>query len=150
VREAMDLGYAGGTYKGCKGVFRGLANAALVRSRAAAHRTVLTAEDLSTLPPLTVAQDLVVSSFMGLTHIERNGHHYFGALAPIDPNLDSSAITSHPDTYERCEDGHVRLRIVGGRVSITSLRQAPFGFAPILDISALDALSVTAAIHSLR
>jgi hypothetical protein len=149
VREAMDLGYAGGTYKGCKGVFRGLANAALVRAREVDYRTVLTAEDLSTLPPLTVAQDLVVSSFMGLSHIERNGHHYFGRLAPIDPDVETTAVHSHPDAYQRCDDGHVRLRVDAGRIAIGSLRAAPFGFAPMVDISQLTPLSIEAATEPL-
>jgi len=150
VRDAMDLGYAGGTYKGCKGVFRGLANSALIRSRGAAQRTVLTAEDLSTLPPLTVAQDLVVSSFMGLTHIERNGHHYFGALAPIDPEVEAKALRSHPDAYERCPDGRVRLRIEAGRVDIGSFRIAPFGFTPLVDCSSLELLSIATATNALH
>ncbi len=150
VRDAMDLGYAGGTYKGCKGVFRGLANSALVRSRGQSQQTVLTAEDLSTLPPLTVAHDLVVSSFMGLTHIERNGHHYFGALAPIDPEVETKAVDSHPDTYVRGLDGRVRLRIEAGIVGIQSLRDAPFGFAPDIDCSSLDRLTASSATRGLN
>lgn len=143
VRAAMDLGYAGGTYKGCKGVFRGLANAALVKHRGG--RSVLTAEDLSTVPPLTVAQDLVVAHVMGLTHIERNGHHYFGQLAPLQADIEHVALSAHPDAYERHADGRVRLRIVDGRIALDSLLEAPFGLAAELDIATLDALSVEAA-----
>lgn len=143
VRAAMDLGYAGGTYKGCKGVFRGLANAALVASRGG--RSVLTAEDLSTVPPLTVAQDLVVAHVMGLTHIERNGHHYFGQLAPLQPDIGEVARAAHPDVYERHPDGTVRLRIVDGAVALDSLLAAPFGFAAEIDMDTLEPLSVAAA-----
>ncbi len=149
VREAMDLGYAGGTYKGCKGVFRGLANSALVRARSASRITVLTTEDLSTLPPLTVAQDLVVTSLMGLSHVERNGHHYFGVLAPVDPRVEEKALEAHPDAYERGADDRVRLRITGGRVAIDSLRAAPFGYGADIDCSALPALSVATAVAGL-
>jgi len=149
VREAMDLGYAGGTYKGCKGVFRGLANSALVRARAVTHRTVLTTEDLATLPPITVAQDLVVSSFMGLSHLERNGHHYFGTLAPIDPAIEEKALAAHPDAYERGADERVRLRITAGKVDVRSLRAAPFGFSGEVDCASLPLLSATTAIEGL-
>jgi len=147
VRAAMDLGYAGGTYKGCKGVFRGLANAALVRHRGGG--SVLTAEDLSTVPPLTVPQDLVVASVMGLSHIERNGHHYFGLLAPLSPDIEDTALAAHPDAYERGWDGRVRLRITAGLIELDSLLAAPFGLAPELDIATLEPLSVEAAVRGM-
>lgn len=143
VRDALDLGYAGGTYKGCKGVFRGLANAALVQHRGAG--SLMTAEDLSTVPPLTTAQDLVVAHAMGLTHIERNGHHYFGQLAPLQPDIEDVAIAAHPDLYERQEDGHVRLRLRDGRLALDSVLAAPFGFAGELDLGGLEPLTVAAA-----
>ncbi|MDO7881917.1 hypothetical protein [Antiquaquibacter soli] len=143
VRAGMDLGYAGGTYKGCKGVFRGLANAALAGSRGGG--AVLTAEDLSTVPPLTVAQDLVVAHAMGLTHIERNGHHYFGRLAPLGDEVEETALAAHPDLYERSDGGRVRLRIAHGSVALGTLLESPFGFSGELDVSGLEPLSVAAA-----
>ena len=143
VRQAMDLGYAGGTYKGCKGVFRGLANAALVRSRGAG--SVLTAEDLSTIPPLTVPQDLLVAHVMGLTHIERNGHHYFGRLAPLAPDIEDVALMAHPDVYEMHADGRVRLSIEDGVIQLDTLLSSPFGLAGELNIASLEPLSAEAA-----
>lgn len=141
VRDAMDLGYAGGTYKGCKGVFRGLANAALIRHRRAPGRpTVLTAEDLSTIPPLTVPQDLVVASAMGLSHIERNGHHYFARFAPIDPELGVRAVAAHPDLFEDAS-GVPRLRIERGLLELRTALAAPFGLAPEPEVDHLDELT---------
>lgn len=148
VRLAMDLGYAGGTYKGCKGVFRGAANAALVDARGALRPTVFTAEDLATLPPLTVPQDLVVASTLGMTHIERNGHHYFGSLANLHPEVDTMALDAHPDLFEEV-DGITRLRIRVGRVSTGSALAAPFGFSPLLDVSALTPLTAATAADGL-
>lgn len=146
VRRALDLGYAGGTYKGCKGVFRGLANAVLVAHRSTSERPmIMTAEDLATLPPLTVAQDLVVAATMGLTHIERNGHHYFGRLAPLSPNIAEKALGAHPDLYRPAEHVGARLRVTGGALSFASALAAPFGFAPELDVSSLPELSLEAA-----
>lgn len=145
VREAMDLGYAGGTYKGCKGVFKGLANAALIRHRGASAHTVLTAEDLSTLPPLTVNQDLVVAAVMGLGHIERNGHHYFGRLAPLDPGLEDRVLEAHPDAFERHADGRVRLRIEGGEIALGSMLATGFGLGTHVSADALVPLSADVA-----
>ena len=146
VRRALDLGYAGGTYKGCKGVFRGLANGVLARSRdTPEHPTIMTAEDLSTLPPLTVAQDLVVAATLGLTHIERNGHHYFGRLAPLMPGIAALARQSHPDLYRADPRVGARLRVRAGSLEFASALAAPFGFAPELDVSALPELTLEAA-----
>lgn len=139
VRQAMDLGYAGGTYKGCKGVFRGVANAALVDSRSTVGPTVFTAEDLATLPPLTVPQDIVVAAALGMTHIERNGHHYFGRLADVAPDVERSALSAHPDLFEDT-NGSVRLRIRDGQLSTQSALAAPFGFRPLLDVTELPLL----------
>ncbi|WEK13010.1 MAG: enolase C-terminal domain-like protein [Candidatus Microbacterium phytovorans] len=146
VRRALDLGYAGGTYKGCKGVFRGLANGVLAGHRATPDRpTIMTAEDLSTLPPLTVAQDLVVAATLGLTHIERNGHHYFGRLAPLMPDIGALARDSHPDLYRADSRVDARLRVSAGVVEFGSALAAPFGFAPELDVSALPLLTLQTA-----
>lgn len=145
VRRAMDFGYAGGTYKGCKGVFRGLANAALVEHRGRdGARTVLTAEDLSTIPPLTVNQDLVVASAMGLTHIERNGHHYFARFAPLEATLADRVVAAHPDAFA-VQAGAPRVRIEGGMLQIGSLVDAPFGLVPEPEPEGLEPLTPEAA-----
>ncbi|TXK18624.1 hypothetical protein [Homoserinibacter sp. GY 40078] len=145
VRRAMDLGYAGGTYKGCKGVFRGLANAALVAHRDRPGRpAVLTAEDLSTIPPLTVAQDLAVASAMGLSHIERNGHLYFARFAPIDPTLADRTVRAHPDAFST-ETGAPRLLIAGGALAIGSIVDAPFGLTPLPEPASLTPLTPSTA-----
>lgn len=150
VRRAMDLGYAGGTYKGCKGVIRGLANAALVKSRStlgarSVASTIITAEDLSTVAPLTLNQDLAVAAALGLTHIERNGHHYWGAAAHLTPDVDSALAAAHPDLFARVDAGPARLVITDGEVQLGSVVAAPFGLAPELDVSALEALTVESA-----
>lgn len=145
VRRAMDIGYAGGTYKGCKGVFRGLANAALVAHRdAPERRTALTAEDLSTIPPLTVNQDLVVASAMGLSHIERNGHHYFARFAPLEASFSERVVAAHPDAFAVIS-GAPRLRIADGQIAIGTLLDAPFGLAPEPAIASTTPLTSVAA-----
>lgn len=140
IRNAMDLGYSGGTYKGCKGVFRGIANACLVNARSRDRAAILTAEDLTTLPPLALLQDFAVVSALGLTHIERNGHYFFGTVAPIAPDVDRLLLESHPDVFQPSRDGHARLAIVRGRVSIGSVVDAPFGCAPQFEVAGLPEL----------
>ena len=137
IRRAMDLGYAGGTYKGCKGVFRGIANACLVTARSESRPTILTAEDLTILPPFALLQDFAVVSALGLTHLERNGHYFFGTVAPIDPRVDGLLLASHADVFESSADGRVRLAIRGGRVAIGTVVDAPFGCIPLFDVAGL-------------
>ena len=106
---------------------------------------MLTAEDLCTVPPLTVGQDLVVAAAIGLTHIERNGHHYFGQFAPLGAEIETQALAAHPDAY--VEDGsRVRLWIRDGAVSLGTLLRAPFGFAPEPDPTGMAELSVETAV----
>lgn len=135
VRIAMDLGYSGGTYKGCKGVFRGIANAMLVAVRGANRPTLLTAEDLTTLPPFALNQDLAVACAIGLGHIERNGHHYFGRVAPVGNDVDDLLAKMHPDAFTQDAAGTTRLRIDDGYIATGSLNRAPFGLLPELDLS---------------
>lgn len=144
VRAAMDLGYAGGTYKGCKGVFRGVANAALISERGHTRPTILTAEDLATLGPITVPQDIAVAATLGLTHIERNGHHYFGRQADLGDDLTERLADTHPDLYAH-QDGRVRLVVTDGAVSTRSTLAAPFGLIPLPHPDALPALTVETA-----
>jgi hypothetical protein len=150
VRRAMDLGYAGGTYKGCKGVIRGLANAALVRFRLQVDidgrpSTIFTAEDLSTVAPLTLSQDFVVAATIGLTHIERNGHHYWGKPAPLSPQVDNQLSAAHGDAFESVGDGSARLIVCNGETQLGTILAAPFGSVLELDLSHLEPLTVATA-----
>lgn len=77
---ALEHGYAGTSHKNCKGVFKGIANTCLIahHNRIDMDRQyVLSAEDLTTVGPVELLQDLAVTATIGAKHVERNGHHYF-------------------------------------------------------------------------
>jgi hypothetical protein len=80
----------------------------------------MSAEDLTTQAGISVQQDTALVSLLGLTHAERNGHHYVNGMsaAPIDEQR--AFLGAHPDVYEE-SDGVVRLRIRDGRLAIRSL-----------------------------
>ena len=71
-------------------------------------------------------QDLALGALIGVTHAERNGHHYVDGFGEA-PAAEAQAFRSaHPDLY--AGDGHtVRLAIHGGDLLTGSL-VAP-GFA---------------------
>jgi hypothetical protein len=122
--RAVALGYGGVSIKNCKGVFRALVNRGVCDR---ADGTLFqSAEDLTTLPVLALQQDLVTVATLGLTHVERNGHHYFRGLDHLPPEEASAALAAHPDLYERDDHG-IELRIRDGRLALDSLHDAGFG-----------------------
>jgi len=138
VPTALALGYAGTSHKNCKGVFKGVANAALLaRARARGVPAVLCGEDLCNVGPLSTLQDLAAQAALGVTTVERNGHHYFTGLEQFPRGLQRHAIEAHPDLYVRMPSGSPRLDIRGGRLALGTVNAAPFGVPGEVDLSEL-------------
>jgi hypothetical protein len=127
--RARGLGYAGVSSKCCKGLYKSIFNAARCahwNAEAGAPRYFMTGEDLTTQAGLAVQQDLALVNLIGITHVERNGHHYVNGMADLPATEQARFLTAHPDLYERKYDA-VRLKIRGGQLGIGSL--AGPGFA---------------------
>jgi hypothetical protein len=130
VRAALDCGYVGTSHKNCKGVFKGIANGCLLEHRRGAcpgARFILSGEDLSTIGPVSLQQDLAVHATLGIGHIERNGHHYFAGLSMWPAHVQEAALRSHPDLYRRSPRAFPSLRIENGSIRTASIIDAPFG-----------------------
>lgn len=137
VPRALALGYAGASYKNCKGIVKGIANACfLAVSRPAGRAAVLTGEDLCNLGPLALQQDLAMMALLGIHHVERNGHHYYRGLSMLPTDWQRAVRQAHPDFYTAHPAGFTRLRIENGKVSLASVNRAPFGVEPELDVTA--------------
>jgi hypothetical protein len=105
----------------CKGLYKSILNAARCALwSTAGKRYFMTAEDLTTQAGLAVQQDLALVNLLGMTHVERNGHHYVNGMAGAPEAEQSRFLAAHPDLYERSH-GAVRLRIRGGQLAIGSL-----------------------------
>jgi hypothetical protein len=142
VPRALDLGYSGASHKNCKGIVKGIANAGVLAARSATSQsTLLTGEDLCNLGPLALQQDLAMMALLGITHVERNGHHYYRGLSMFPGEWQESALQSHPDFYSRHPQGFAHLRIADGQVDLTSVNAAPFGVAPIFDPASFSTLA---------
>jgi hypothetical protein len=127
---ALDCGYHGTSHKNCKGVFKGLANAALIehRRRVDTDRTYLiTGEDLSNVAPIALMQDLAVLATLGITHAERNSQHYFRGLTYLPEDMADAVLAQHHDMYHRHERGFPTAMIENGKLNIESIINAPFG-----------------------
>jgi hypothetical protein len=141
VPRALDLGYVGASHKNCKGIVKGLSNAALLeRRRQQGRAAVLTGEDLCNLGPVALLQDLAMMSLLGIEHVERNGHHYYRGLSMLPATWQDATLEAHGDLYRRHEDGFACLRIEQGRIELGSVNAAPFGVAPALDPSVFEPL----------
>jgi hypothetical protein len=122
--RAKALGYAGISSKTCKGIYKSLINAARVAQWGDGY--MMSAEDLTTQAGICVQQDLALVNFLGLSHVERNGHHYVDGFAGAPPEETERFLTAHPDLYHRTS-GKVRLKIASGQLALGSL--AGPGFA---------------------
>lgn len=116
--RAKAMGYKGVSSKTCKGLYKSLVNAA--RCQAWGGDYFMTGEDLTIQSGLALQQDLALVSLLGLTHVERNGHHYVNGMADLPQAEQAAFLAAHPDLYERSH-GAVRPRIERGELSIGSL-----------------------------
>jgi L-alanine-DL-glutamate epimerase-like enolase superfamily enzyme len=140
VSRALDLGYAGVSHKNCKGILKGLANAAQIhfrRVQSPERQWFLSGEDLVNIGPLPLLQDLAVQALLGASHVERNGHHYFLGLSMYPGDLGAKTAESHPDLYQKNEHGLVTLRIEAGQINLASVNAAPFGTLVQPDLTGL-------------
>ena len=129
--DALACGYAGGSHKNCKGVFRGIVNACLLayyRRQDPTQALILSSEDLCSVGPVAMIQDLTVAANLGITHAERNGHHYFAGLSMYPESVQEQVLAKHGAFYRRHEKGYPALDVRQGRVDVSSIVDAPFGY----------------------
>ena len=135
---ALTCGYAGGSHKNCKGVFKGLANVCLIAQRRRLNPSLplyLSAEDLCNIGPLALLQDLAVVATLGIPDVERNGHHYFAGLSQFPTSIQDLTLAAHGDLYRRGATGFPAVHIDRGTIDVSSVVAAPFGLDPLLDLS---------------
>ncbi|MDA9425521.1 MULTISPECIES: hypothetical protein [Bradyrhizobium] len=134
---ARALGYSGISSKSCKGLYKSIVNATrAAKWSAGGARFFVTGEDLTCQAGLAVQQDLALGAFLGITHAERNGHHYvdgFGAAPAAEAQAFAAA---HPDLYTDTGQG-IRLSIHDGDLLTGSLNTAGFASSVHPDWSAL-------------
>jgi len=121
--RARALGYAGVSSKTCKGLYKSMINAARCARWNAGRpgaRYFMSGEDLTLQAGVAVQQDLALVNLLGITHVERNGHHYVNGMADLSEAEQSAFLAAHPDLYERSH-GAVRMHIRGGRMDVASL-----------------------------
>jgi L-alanine-DL-glutamate epimerase-like enolase superfamily enzyme len=163
--QALELGYRGVSSKNCKGPIKSLLNAGLTwlrnghggsrgigfqsvddgssrrHSGSLSHkdssdRYLMTGEDLCSVGIIPTQADLCLAATLGLTHVERNGHHYHPGLSYLPSSQRQAALAAHGDFYARI-NGVVTPCVRDGKFQLGSLQCVGFGFAVLPDFDAL-------------
>ena len=137
---AKALGYRGISSKSCKGIYKSVLNAVRAEKwSAGGEKFFITGEDLTCQAGLGVQQDLALGAFIGVTHAERNGHHYVDGFSGVADKEAEAFLAAHPDLYIR--DGNViRLSIHDGDLVTGSLTLPGFASGANPDWAALQPL----------
>jgi hypothetical protein len=123
---ARALGYRGISSKSCKGFYKSVVNAARAAKWSAdGGRYFISGEDLTCQAGLAVQQDLALGALIGVTHAERNGHHYVDGFADTPTAEAEAFLSAHPDLY-LSDGGNVRLAIHDGDLLTGSLTRPGF------------------------
>jgi hypothetical protein len=143
-KQAIGLGYRGVSSKNCKGIVKSFLNRSLVerwnRSLPAGERLFMSAEDLTNVAVVPVQQDLATVRALGITHVERNGHHYVHGLRHCSPRERRDATRLHPDLYVG-DETQAFLRIERGALAVASLAAPGYGIAFDPDLPSMTPLA---------
>lgn len=138
---ARALGYRGISSKSCKGLYKSVINATrAAKWSAEGARHFIAGEDLTCQPGLAVQQDLALGALIGITHAERNGHHYVDGFGDTPSAEAERFLAGHPDLYER-RGGKVCLAIHDGDLLTGSLASSGFASAVHPDWSTIPPLA---------
>jgi hypothetical protein len=140
--QAKSLGYRGISSKSCKGIYKAMLNSArAAKWSGAGERFFVSGEDLTCQAGLAVQQDLALGAFIGVTHAERNGHHYVDGFEGAPAGEARAFLSAHPDLYTG-GGNTVRLAIHDGDLLTGSLVTAGFASGVHPDWTALKPLDV--------
>jgi hypothetical protein len=126
---AKALGYRGISSKSCKGLYKSIVNATrAARWSTTGQRYFVSSEDLTCQAGLAVQQDLALGALLGISHAERNGHHYVDGFADTPAAEAEAFMAAHPDLYA-ADAGKIRLAIHDGDLLTGSLTGPGFATA---------------------
>jgi hypothetical protein len=126
---ARALGYRGISSKSCKGIYKSVINATRASKWSTqGARYFVAGEDLTCQAGLAVQQDLALGALLGISHAERNGHHYVDGFGETPAAEAERFLAAHPDLYEQ-SGGKVRLAIHDGDLLTGSLAAPGFASA---------------------
>ena len=140
VQRAFSLGYQGISAKNCKGVFRTLHSHRKIMELVAQGKPapILSSEDLTNIPVVPIQQDLCVAAALGISHSERNGHHYIVGFDFLSAREREDALREFPSLYRARPNANPVLRIENGFISMSEINRNGFGTLSEPDWDALE------------
>ena len=105
--QHMALGYCGVSSKTCKGFYKSILNSARCRKlnlETPDSRFFMSGEDLTCQAGLSVQQDLALVAALGITHVERNAHHYVRGMQAASPSEQERFLARFPALYVKRGD----------------------------------------------
>jgi L-alanine-DL-glutamate epimerase-like enolase superfamily enzyme len=119
--RARLLGYRGISSKSCKGIYKSVINASRAAKWSSPGRNYfISGEDLTCQAGLAVQQDLALGALIGVTHAERNGHHYVDGFGETPAREAEAFLSAHSDLYRRAA-GKICLAVHDGALATGSL-----------------------------
>ena len=87
-------------------------------------------------------QDLAAQAALGITSVERNGHHYFHGLTPFPREISQLMLAQHGDLYTEMDNSFARVNITNGELNLASINAAPFGVGVEIPLDGFEELSL--------
>jgi hypothetical protein len=87
----------------------------------------MSSEDLTHAPVIPLHQDLCVAAALGMTHTERNGHHYIEGFRFLSPVEREAALREFPGLYSERSGSLPHLRTVDGRLDLKEINAHALG-----------------------
>ena len=147
--EARLRGYRGVSSKTCKGFYKSILNTARTKAWSEEEGPdqpdyFMSAEDLTIQAGIGLQQDLALINLLGLTHVERNGHHYVHGMSGAGaPAVEQAAFAeAHPELYRR-EGEESFVRIEDGQLDLRSLGCQGFASGAEPDWSSMREMDLT-------
>jgi hypothetical protein len=84
-------------------------------------------------------------SLLGMTHVERNAHHYIDGMCFAPETEQLAFLAAHPDLYERQPGKPVRLRIREGMLALRSLDVPGHSVGADMDFASMTPIALETA-----
>ena len=100
------------------------------------------------LPGVSVQQDLALVSLLGMTHVERNAHHFIDGMSFAPEAEQRAFVAAHPDLYDKKDGKPARLKAAGGKLTLASLDVPGFAVGADMDFRSMAPMANTVRVRS--
>ena len=107
------------------------------------ERLFLSSKDLTSVPVYPIQQALCAAAALGITHSERNGHHYIRGFSYMSEKEIENALREFPSLYSSLEQELPTLNIQSGKINLEDVNKHGLGVLSEPDWDALELLELS-------